>query len=502
MVFDYIWEQIDLSYPLFEGLGAGWDEIYHRYRDATAEIQSYGEYASIMTRMGYALEDAHAIILPDRLFGKKGSLETGLMFNITLPKAPVFILGPISKIGACLTVTTDEELVVYDVWENSPNPYNLKVGDEIIGFNGVSWEAWIPRLEGSNIPIVSQPAGAETARRYDQLRSAMGNAHLFEAINLRRVGSDEVETMKVVPLDPNEWASCREPIARGGLVAVKDPDQPIVFEDNSAFLYGIIAEENVGYVYIQYSLSGSSDLASDPKAQAMAEEFENTILALMDTNGLIFDFREYIGGTSIEIFYPGLAHLLSGTQDRHIIDTAVRDPAGDDREQLISTTQAWGEMDCSTITAEDWFRKLCENYPNAFGSGIGPFPADNPDMHYDKPIIVLTGPACTSACDWFVQFLSTFPKITILGRDPNGSLSAVVDGFRETRFGSGPEHLYMQIPKVAFYLVNEGVGEHLSRKTGVVDEEIWFTKEDLVNGVDTVRAYALQRIHKINAGSP
>jgi hypothetical protein len=316
------------------------------------------------------------------------------------------------------------------------------------------------------------------------------------------MGSNEVETSKIVPLNPNEWAYCREPISRRGLVTAGDPNQPVPFRDSSAFVYGIIAGENVGYIYLQYSLSGSSDLASDPKAQAMAEEFENAILDLMDTDGLIFDFREYIGGTSIEIFYPGLAHLLSGTQERRIIDTAVRDPLSEDREQLISTTQAWGDMDCSAITAGDWFQKLCEHYPNAFGSGIGPFPADDPDLYYEKPIIILTGPVCTSACDWFVQFLSTFPEITILGIDPNGSLSAVVDGYRDIRFGAGPEHLYLQIPKVAFYLVDGGAGEHLSRKIGVVDEKIWFTKADLVNGVDTVRAYALQRIREVNAESP
>ena len=59
--------------------------------------------------------------------------------------------------------------------------------------------------------------------------------------------------------------------------------------------------------------------------------------------------------------------------------------------------------------------------------------------------------------------------------------------------------MYFLLPAQAPYYIDEYPIDHLSRRTGLVDVEVWFTKEDVINGVDTVREYALQLIRK--AGS-
>jgi hypothetical protein len=54
--------------------------------------------------------------------------------------------------------------------------------------------------------------------------------------------------------------------------------------------------------------------------------------------------------------------------------------------------------------------------------------------------------------------------------------------------------VHFVLPTVAYYFVDEQPIQHLSRRTGIVDKEVWFTKEDVVSGVDTVREYAIQLV--------
>ena len=502
---DDLWFDISRAFPDFQGLDLDWDAFHDECHQKMGEAQSYGEYAHIISLMGHVLKEGHVRLVPGRVLGKHGGPDLpGLAkVNAFLDKAPVFIPIPISRIGACCTITADEELVISSIWDGSPNPYDLRVGDEIVGFNGVPWEEWIPRLETAGIPILGSPGGAETSRRYNLLRSVMANANLFEKINVRQVDTGEIETMDVVYIEVEEEISiCYELTETEGLVSVDDPNRPLSFRDDPMFVYGIIPDENIGYMYIKSTRPGNSDRSSHPDAVAFTDEFEEAVLSLMDTDGLIIDLRTNVGGIEITIFYKGLAHLVKGTEDRLIIDTAVRDPEADDRTKLISASEAWGEEGCFAFPADDWFGRLCRAYEYIWGSlqGEFPFPADDPDLYYENPIIVLTGPDCASSGDWLVQLLSTFPEVTIIGRDPNGSLTGVYPGVHDAwvYWHEDPttDYVHFVLPTVAYYFVDEQPIEHLSRRTGIVDEEVWFTKEDVINGVDTVRERAIQLIRE------
>jgi C-terminal processing protease CtpA/Prc len=501
--FDDLWFEISRAFPDFQGLDLDWDAFGDEYREKMGEAQSYGDYAHVLSMMGHALKESHVRLVAGRVLGKHGAPDLPGLAKVTafVDQAPVFIPLPTSRIGACCTVTADEELVISSIWDGSPNPYGLQVGDEIVGLNGVPWEDWIPRLESAGIPILGSPGGAETARTYNLLRSVIANVNLFEKINIMRVGTGEVDTMDVVyvPLG-DEIPICHDLTETEGLVSVDDPRRALSFMDDPMFVYGIIKDQNIGYVYIKSTRPGNSDWASHPDALAFSDEFEEAILCLRNTDGLILDLRTNIGGIEITIFYKGLAHLFKGTEDRFIIGTAVRDPEADDRTTLVSGREAWGGEGCSAFPVSNWFGRLCRAYEHIWGSLEGelPFPADDPDLYYEKPIIVMTGPDCVSSGEWLVQFLSTFPNVTIIGRDPNGSLTGVYprvhDSWVYWHEDPTTDYVHFVVPTVAYYFVDEQPIRHLSRRTGVVDEEVWFTKEDLITGTDTVRARAIQLI--------
>ena len=492
-IFDELWTAADNYFVVFNGLDTDWDSFYEAYHEKIGQVQSYGEYLSILTRMGYLLEEGHVYVTTGRFY--TAFLDRGLGDNIIHGPVPGFIPSPFSSsIWACITVTPEEALVVSRVWEGSPNPYRFEVGDEVVGFNGVPWEEWIPRLETAEIAIWGSSAGAETASRYILLRSAMQNAHLFEKINIMRVNTGEIETMPIVFMKDDEDyvqdASCSEWTETVGLVSVEDTGKTLSWKDDPMFVYGVIEDENIGYMYLKHL---------DPQAPAQfANQFEEAILALMDTEGLIIDLRGNGGGEFPSPLFGGLAHLVQDTEDRQFYALAVNDLASDDRTSLVRMEEGWGEA-CENARSDDRFDLggLCKKAMESAGRiSSHPFRADDPDLYYPHPIVVLVGPGCASACDHLVHLLSQFPEFTIIGRDPNGSLTSPLNWDRQYTYPQIEDYVIFKLPAVARYAVDGETIEHLCRRTGLVDVEVWSTKEDVINGVDTVREYAIQLIRE------
>jgi C-terminal processing protease CtpA/Prc len=492
-VFDELWTTADSYFVAFNRLDTDWDSFYEAYHEKIGQVQSYGEYLSVITRMSYLLREAHTYMMPGRL--STAFLEKGLGDDIINGPVPGFIPAAFnSSIGACITVTSEEALVISRIWERSPNPYRLKVGDEIVGFDGVSWEEWIPRLEGADIPIWGSSDGAETARRYTLLRAAMQNAHLFEKMNIMRVDSGEIETVPIVFMKTEEDdarnADCSEWTETDGLVSVDNTGKTLSWQDDPMFVYGVIEAENIGYMYIK-------NLAPQDPAQ-FANQFEEAVLSLMGTEGLIIDLRGNGGGEFPSPLFQGLAHLVRGTEDRQFYALAVNDLTNDDRTSLVDIVEGWGEA-CQYAESDDRFdlQGLCEkSLESARNISSHPFRADDPDLYYLYAIVVLVGPGCGSACDHLVHLLSQFPEFTIIGRDPNGSLTFPKNWDRLYAYPQIKDGVMLKIPAVAPYAVDEETIDHLCRRTGLVDVEVWFTKEDVINGVDTVREYAIQLIRE------
>ena len=301
-LFEDIWSAYDQQFPGFMGLDLDWDAYYEEQYERMGQVESYGEFAAIITHMSYVLEEGpHASTLPSRFIGNQPfppfPLEQLLEWPVFLNRAPRFSIGNpaiTSAIGVCVEVTLEDEVVVSKVWEGSPNPYHLTVGDEIVGYNGVAWKEWFPRLEMADIPIDSQPTGAETARQYWLQRSAMANAGLFETINIRRVETGAIETLDVVFIEGIEGLGlleCEDQREIEGLVSSHDPDQPVSLDDDPMFVYGVFPGKNIAYMTINYVRPDGEARNWAPAGKAFAEEFEQAILSLMDTEGLIIDLR-------------------------------------------------------------------------------------------------------------------------------------------------------------------------------------------------------------------
>jgi hypothetical protein len=509
-LFEDIWSAYDQQFPGFAGLDLDWDAYYEEQYERMGQVESYGEFAAIITHMSYVLEEGpHASTLPSRLIGNQtfpSAPEQILQWPLFLEGAPRFLIGyPIitSAIGACVEVTLEDEVVVSKVWEGSPNPYHLTVGDEIIGYNSVAWKEWFPRLETADIPIVAQPTGAETARRYWLLRSAIANAGSFETINIRRVETGTTETLDVVFIEGIEWLGlleCQDQREIEGLVSSHDPSQPVSLDDDPMFVYGVLPDKNVGYMTINYVRPNGEARNWAPAGKAFAEEFEQAILSLMDTEGLIIDLRVNSGGNNTDLFDKGLAHLVQNPQDEQVFQQAIRDPESADRTRLIDVVDVWSPGSCYGYRDHPWVQKVCEPYRDVMGSldGYPVFPADEHDLSYGKPIIVMTGPDCRSAGDILVQFLSFFPEFTIIGRDPNGILMGVYGEYPKYYLDPS-DYVIASVPSVATYFADEGPPHHISRRTGVVDDQVWYSREDITNGEDTVLDYAFQLIRE--AGS-
>jgi hypothetical protein len=113
----------------------------------------------------------------------------------------------------------------------------------------------------------------------------------------------------------------------------------------------------------------------------------------------------------------------------------------------------------------------------------------NPDTYYDKPIAVLTGPSAGSAGDWSSLEMRLHPMVRTFGKPSNGAFSTLdkpdlgyANWFFSYATGSG---ILLFDPNS--YLIHTGAP---------VDDKVWFTKDDVAKGRDTVVETAISWINK------
>lgn len=498
--FDRLWSEIDRHFVGFNRLETDWDAFRETYRPQMAQAESYGEYASIISRMAYSLHDAHAHLIPSRM---EEAVEAGLLEHVRiLPPSFLPTMTNGSGIGACYSVTFGGRRIVDWIWPGSPNPYRLQPGDEFVGYNGVPWEEWIPNLERTRLHLEPVLAGTASSRAYLLQQAGMFNAHLFETIQIRRVASGQLESLAVTHLPLEEFYLCPEWARVQGLVSLQHPGRVVSVTEDEPFLpafasagggallaYGLFPEGNIGYIAIKNTNPGNP--------RELAEQFEQLVLAMMTTDGLILDLRANRGGKEPDFFYPGLAHLVRGTQEQRIFGNALRDPESSDRTRLVPIHHLWGEEMQMPPTSEAESRALWHFYRGTpWGKAdVAPFPADSPDLSYDRPIIVLTGPNCVSGGDWLAQLFVKLPGFTLIGLDPAGSNMSGVTW--RVELPELEESVLINLARIAQYYVDEQPIDHLSRREGLVSEQVWLTKADARMGTDTVLEYALALVRAV-----
>jgi hypothetical protein len=224
-VFEELWSILDDHFVAFNRLDVDWDAFYEQNIEVIGNAESYGEYAYVITNMGYVLQEAHTYTRPSRL---TEAMERGVVRAAVWGYVPWFEpSGRSSLIGGCYAVTSEDELVFYLLQEGPRNPYHLRIGDEFVGFNGVPWTDWIPAITASRLPRKGSPAANDDSLQYHLLRSGMRNAQLFEKINIRRADTGEVETLDVIQRSPDSALSCRDRKSPDGWVSSADPDRGV-----------------------------------------------------------------------------------------------------------------------------------------------------------------------------------------------------------------------------------------------------------------------------------
>lgn len=408
VLFQRIWSDINEDFCGFKDFDLNWDDYKEKNYEAVEFADGYGDYLTILTDMAYQLHEGHSTISTKRMKGSNG--RYALSFNV-----PIFLSFGYSqtKIGGCPVLTEDKEVLIKNINDPEENPYNLKPGDIILGYNGVPWKYWAEALNNAKLPKYSNPGASEGAREVNLLKSAVGNAQFFEVINIKRYETGEVETLPVVKTTNSsrciEWQGTEVP-------GVKQPE--VSRFENESMTYGIIEGTNIGYIYLTecpylFEEFGGDGYPAWDKT-IFADEFDAALGQLMETDGIIIDNRLNMGGRP-EPFYKGLKRIIQLDEPEYLFVDLRRSLNIKDREIL------------SIPERKEW-----------------PIMADFKDHkgEYDNPVVVITSPDCISAGDILTTIFGVYDDFTVIGSHNNGSYAGV-SGSREYEFGGDTVFSYL-----------------------------------------------------------
>ncbi len=482
MAYQSIWGFIRSNYAAFKGIaktksnpkGIDWDKLGEVGYEEAQYVDNYGQFARMLTHMGWVLNEGHTNIITQRIIDALDNSRKGK----SVSKSPLFIALRSRGLGACYTVTLKDELVVTKNL-NENNPYKLKPGDEIVGFNGVPWSEWLPRIIDSGLPIFGSPASNKKAVKDQLMRSAVTNYNFFEKVNIKRYETGEIETMDIVYVDREDvdrdycpdYINDVEGVARPSLI--KDEKGDVKGVEVATYGKVTIDGAKIGYAYITSCPSGFEDFDStelwDPYETKWSKEFDKIVTELKeDTDGIIFDLRYNTGGRN-ETFYLGMSKLIDAKKDMNMFTMLGRN-----------------SQNPNILALEPGTRKE------------SPLKAD-PKNSYKKPMVVLTGPNCISACDFLMAFFAKFPKqFKIIGKAHNGSFTGVSD----RAYDVGEDVVYQYIPSQAgAYWTDrkpkdnkEVIDYDLLIRRNFVQEKVWQTKDSIAKGEDLVRKRAVEII--------
>jgi len=435
-IFDRAWDELDMRYGAFMNLDIDMPKLRRRYRGEIRDGVSRGRFVAIMNHLSLAMKDAHTAIVHGPV-----NWQTPIR-----PGTPLFIVGAWvdnEHSGACLTPLPDGSLLVFKALPN--HVLGLEAGDIVLGFDGVPWRELYPRLLEAELPIQLRWVWGSTdaSMEHCMLMSAGMNWHLFDTIDIVKYGSDEVLSLPtdlLVNQHGRIW--CNEQLPVPG---VEMPD----FWAPDYITWGVIEGTQIGYIYV-------ASWAWQEEFQIRQQFYEaiDNLMHYHDTIGMIVDFRLNQGGYMLEA-HSGYS-LLFDTR----VEAVAFDVRGSPDDHLSMVPHP------------------------TFTSRLFTIPG-NPDTYYDKPIAVLTGPGAVSNGDWESLRMGFHPMVRTFGKPSNGAFTSSdlpylgADWFFTKATGSG-------------YLLD---GHRYLAHTGAeVDQEVWLTQEDVVQGRDTVVEAAIRWI--------
>jgi len=462
-VFNRFWRTIDRSFACFQSIEVDWDGLRAQYRPEVKGGVSRGRFSAIMSRLSLALMDAHT----------KASDKRVEWFTHSAPGMPLLHVGGWgldTHFGAGLTPLPDKSLLVYKTVP--AHPLGLEPGDIVLGYDGRPWSELYSELLALGLPVTGLWGSSPSTYEHAWLMAAGLNWHLFDTVDVKKVGTDDVlhlPTSPMVGFSEKLWAT--EQLEVDG---VSFPD----FDNGQLFSWGIIEGTRIGYIY-GWGWYWDAE-----------QEFYDAVYQLMyeyDTEGLIIDFRFNTGG---DIFLSDLALELLFDQTLRTIDFVER---CDDADHF----------------------QLC-----AIGGSNSYLIQGSPESFYDKPIAVLTGPGAVGAGEQVALRLKFHPNARFFGMSTNTAFNspsptklrkqwdahyARADAFLLSASGLFPRFDYRLrihneeglVPLLEDEPPARGTiieGGFLTHDPFPVDHSVWLTPEDVIVGRDTVVEAAVQWI--------
>lgn len=447
-IFDTAWEALDTDYAAFQHLAVDLDSLRNLYRPEIEAGVSRGRFAAIMNYLSYAMQDAHTLIF-DAGVNRVTALQPGV---------PLVVLSTWQNndhFGACLTPLPDQTLLVYQALPN--HVLGLQAGDLVLGYDGVPWAELVQELIAAQLPIYFNRVWGSTTSSIEHglLMSAGMNWHLFDTIDVVKFDTGDTLHLPTLPLvDQYGTIWDREQLPVPGVAMPDIPSRDFIS-------WGIVDGTNIGYVYI----SSWSYLPED-EIEAQYYEAIYNLMFNYYTEGLIIDQRLNYGG-SYGTAQAGHALLFDDVIYTYGYDIRCGDPA--DHFSMCSHPSAWYQPPSLAI------------------------PGD-PDSFYDKPIAILTGPGAVSNGDVETFRYSFHPQARLFGKPPSSAftLATYPDlGHPEwfMVYGSGNGYRY-------------STHEYMTHVDLEIDEEVWLTRDDVANGVDTVVEAAMAWINSVTGVEP
>ena len=436
-IFDRWWHEVDLQYGAFHNFAPDIFAMRDHYRPEIAAGVSRGRFAAIMNHFTFKLRELHTFAYDNRV-------------SFTAPRkgVPLFVVGhwgTTQHFGAVVTPLPDSTLLVYKVLPH--HPLGLAPGDLVLGYDGVLWKDIYPTLLAAELPLALNVVNAATeeANTYYLLQSAGLNWHLFDTIDIVKYATGDTLHFSTNLLDNENriiWGS--EHIDVPG---VKWPDRT----QGRNVSWGVVTGTQVGYVYV-------TSWAADAQLTIL-KQFRNAVDSLMHhtaTDGIIFDFRFNTGGTALA--RDGLVLLFNQSVPTVGFDRRVR--------------------------GEDHFAMQPDPLRPASALVI----QGDRNTYYDKPIAILIGPGSISAGELEARRLSFHPRARIFGKAAAGGNTGsdfidLGNNDWSAMLATGPQYLV----STHEYLSHQGLEPH---------ERVWFDREDVAHGIDTVVQAALAWIAK------
>lgn len=435
LVFDRWWNDVNRNFGLFHKLDFDIDDFRARYRPEVEAGVSRGRFAAIMNHFGYRLDDLHTYVWDN--------VVRSTPMNKGVPLHVIGQWGTNQRFGALLTPLADSTVVVYRVAPN--HPLGLELGDLVLGYDGMAWKDIYPKLMEAELPLFlnSVNGSSPSSHLHYHLQAAGLNWHLFDTIDILKYSTGDT-----LHFDTNLLAG--QSVTLWGRETMDIPG--VVWPDRSAgdrVSWGIVEGTRVGYVYV-------TSWSFTPQFR-IREQFEEAIDSLMHhvpTDGLIIDLRFNTGGGALA--REGLQLLFN-----EVTPTVGFDKRNDPTDRLSMQPDP-SRLEANLIIQAD------------------------PTTYYDKPIAVLMGPGSISAGELESMRLSFHPRARIFGKPAAGGNSG------SDFISLGDNDWFASRASGPLYLVPGRV--YMAHTSFQPDEYVWFDRDDVANGIDTVVEAALDWI--------